>query len=168
MFRLLRALFRLAQALQPTRPPARPNHRPTDPGATFHDPVIRKLRGHCHVIDGDTIVIANRHVRIAGIDAPELDDPWGQKSKWAMVALCKGQIITADIVEVDHFDRTVAQCFLTDGRDLAAEIVAQGHAIDWPKYSGGRYRPLEPKGTRKRLWRCVARQRGEYHNRTHP
>src|SRR5690554_382399 len=53
------------------------------------------LRGRCWVVDGDTIVIDNLHIRLAGIDAPELDHPWGKQAKWALVKLCKGQIITA-------------------------------------------------------------------------
>ena len=58
------------------------------------------LRGRCWVIDGDTIVINNIRVRLAGIDAPELDHPWGQRSKWALVQLCKGQTVTARIKPV--------------------------------------------------------------------
>ena len=118
------------------------------------------LKGSCYVIDGDTIVIGKVRIRIAGIDAPELDHPWGQKSKWAMVRLCKGQEITAHVHDEMSHDRVVATCYLPDGRDLAAELVKQGLAIDWPKFSGGKYRTLEPPGTRKRLWRAAARQRG--------
>lgn len=40
------------------------------------------LKGQCWVIDGDTIVIDKVHIRLAGIDAPELDHPYGQKAKW--------------------------------------------------------------------------------------
>lgn len=37
-------------------------------------------------------------------------------------------------------DRVVARCRRTsDGRDIAAEMVRQGHAVDWPRYSGGEY-----------------------------
>jgi micrococcal nuclease len=49
---------------------------------------------------------------------------------------------------------------LPDGRDLSAEMVKAGHAIDWRKFSGGKYRQLEPDGIRKKLWRCDARQKG--------
>src|SRR5680860_1227325 len=55
------------------------------------------LKGRCWVLDGDTIVIDKVRVRLAGIDAPELDHPWGQKSKWALVELCRGKKITAQI-----------------------------------------------------------------------
>lgn len=118
------------------------------------------ITGRCWVIDGDTIVIDNVHIRLAGIDAPELDHPWGQQSKWTMVKLCKGQTITARIKPEMSYDRVVAQCFLPDGRDLAAELVKAGLALDWPKFSGGRYRALEPPDVRKKLWRASLRQRG--------
>lgn len=118
------------------------------------------------MIDGDTIVIDSEHLRLAGIDAPELDHPYGQKAKWALVALCKGQIVSANVIGQDHYGRTVAVCHFADGRDLAAEMVRLGHAIDWPKFSGGRYAALEVPGIRKRLWRCDHRQRGLYPNET--
>jgi endonuclease YncB( thermonuclease family) len=56
--------------------------------------------------------------------------------------------------------RCVAQCFLPDGRDLAAELVSAGLALDWPKFSGGKYRHLEPADARRKLWRGDARQKG--------
>lgn len=116
------------------------------------------LRGKCHVIDGDTIVIRFIHIRLGGIDAPELDQPWGQKAKWAMVALCKGNEITAHVTGEMSHDRVVATCTLPDGRDLAAELVKQGLALDWPCFSGGKYRCLEPEGARRKLWRAARRQ----------
>ena len=167
LFRLL--MRAMAGPRSPPRPsmawqaPARPIPR------EMRFPVIRPDRpqlpgptisGRCHVIDGDTIVIDKMHIRLAGIDAPELDHPWGQKSKWAMVALCKGQIVTARVKPEISYDRVVAECYLPDGRDLAAELVKAGLALDWPKFSGGKYRPLEPADARKKLWRANLRQGG--------
>jgi hypothetical protein len=118
------------------------------------------ISGRCWVIDGDTIVIDNKHIRIAGIDAPELDHPWGRQAKWAMVKLCKGQTVTARIKPELSYDRLVAECLLPDGRDLAAELVKAGLALDWPKFSGGKYRQLEPPDVGKKLWRAKLRQGG--------
>ncbi|RKT32918.1 nuclease-like protein [Roseovarius halotolerans] len=125
---------------------------------TSHDHAV--LKGKCHVIDGDTIVIGKVRIRIAGIDAPELDHPWGQKSKWALVGMCRGQVITAHIRDELSYGRVVASCHLPDGRDLAAELVKLGLALDWPKFSGGAYRHLEPPDARRKLWRANARQKG--------
>lgn len=123
--------------------------------------VARTIRGRCHVIDGDTIVIQKTHIRLAGIDAPELDHPWGKKAKFAMVAMCKGKVITAEVLPEVSYDRFVAKCTLPNGDDLSAELVRQGLALDWKKFSGGKYRHLEPEGVRKKLWRVEARHRGK-------
>lgn len=71
-----------------------------------------------------------------------------------------GQLVTAEFVDHMSYDRLVAKCYLSDGTDLAAELVKQGMALDWPKFSGGFYRHLEPPDARKKLWRCEARMRG--------
>lgn len=118
------------------------------------------LVGRCWVIDGDTIEIGGTRIRLAGIDAPELDQPYGKNAKWTLVGLCKGVQIRAVFSGDLSHDRTVATCYLPDGRDLSAEMVRLGVAIDWAKFSKGKYRHLEPEGVRDTLWRCVARQEG--------
>ena len=121
------------------------------------------LCGPAYVIDGDTIVIRKTQIRLFGVDAPEMNHPYGKKAKWALVALCKGRDIRAEVTDVDTHGRTVARCFLPDGRDLSAEMVKCGMAIDWPKFSGGIYRHLEAPDLRKRLWLADARQKGRMH-----
>lgn len=112
------------------------------------------------MIDGDTIDVDGARIRLFGIDAPEMEHPYGRNAKWAMVRLCKGRRITVDLLDNDVHDRLVGVCRRDDGMDLSAEMVRTGHAIDWPKYSGGAYSHLEQPGIRKRLWRCDARQKG--------
>ena len=92
-----------------------------------------------------------------------MNHPFGKKSKWAMVELCKGQVVRAEVTEEDAHGRTVAKCFLPDGRDLSAELVKMGLAIDWPKFSGGIYRDLEVHEARKKMWLADARQKGRMH-----
>lgn len=120
----------------------------------------KSIRGRCFVIDGDTIIISGTHIRLTGIDAPELGDPYGKIAKYALTKLCKGQSITATIGEGMTYDRVVAKCVLPDGTDLSAEMVQSGLALDWAKYSGGEYRYLEPHGVRKKLWRVALKQNG--------
>ncbi len=167
--RLFRIILRLFFA--PRRPPRRPVPplapqlpREMRTGVVWPAPPApppqTELRGPCWVIDGDTIIIDKIRIRIAGIDAPELEHPFGKQSKWALVKLCKGQVVTARIKPELSYDRMVAECFLPDGRDLAAEMVRAGMALDWPKFSGGKYRHLELADARKKLWRAAVRQRG--------
>lgn len=112
-------------------------------------PLKTTIAGKCCVIDGDTIQIGMVRLRLAGIDAPELDHPLGQKAKWELVRICKGEIITAEIERDIPYDRLVATCYLSDGRDLSAEMVKRGLALDWPKVSGGKHAAYEPDGARK-------------------
>ncbi|MBD3677202.1 MAG: thermonuclease family protein [Rhodobacteraceae bacterium] len=137
-----------------------PAKRSTDQQAPNAKPTTDILKGKCYVIDGDTIVISGTRIRIAGIDAPELDHPWGKKAKFALIGMCKGKVVKAVIQEDVSYDRIVAKCFLPDGRDIAAELVERGLALDWPKFSGGEYRKFEPPDARKKLWRAAARQQG--------
>ena len=137
--------------------------RPFDSASSHPVPEKRTISGYARIVDGDTIVIQKMQIRLFGVDAPEINHPFGQKAKWALVALCKGQQVLAEITEVDDYGRTVAKCYLPDGRDLSAEMVKQGLAIDWKKFSGGIYRDLETPDARRKLWLADARQKGRMH-----
>lgn len=89
LFRLLR-LFRKVLSRPPSNSRAFLGRRSNDSdGAPFLQltplPPDTVLKGQCWVIDGDTIVINNTHIRLAGIDAPELDHPWGsvRSGRWS-------------------------------------------------------------------------------------
>ena len=118
------------------------------------------IRGRAYVVDGDTITIEKTQIRLFGIDAPEMNHPFGVKAKWALVNLCKGRQVSAAITAQDAYGRTVAKCTLEDGSDLSAEMVKLGLAIDWPKFSGGCYKHLEQPDARRKLWLADARQKG--------
>lgn len=119
------------------------------------------LSGPCWVVDGDTIRIQNKSIRIAGIDAPELNHPYGQNAKRAVMEMCKGRTVSAHLHPDSSYDGLVATRYLDDGRDIAAELVKAGLALDWPKFSRGKYRHLEVEGARKKLWRIDAKQKGK-------
>ena len=121
-------------------------------------PESGELVGRAYVIYGDTIAISRIKIRISGIDAPELDRPWGKKAKWALVNICKGQVVTAKLNGERSYDRLVGTCYLPDGTDIGAEMVRRGAALDWDLFSGGKYRHLEPEDARRRLLGFGARQ----------
>ncbi|WP_271880492.1 thermonuclease family protein [Phaeobacter italicus] len=157
-----------SKTLEPDASNAEQSHAPTtvevfDETSSHSVTAPRVLEGPAYVTDGDTITIRKTQIRLFGIDAPELHHPYGKKAKWAMVRLCKGHKIRAEITAEDQYGRTVAKCFLPDGRDLSEELVKQGLAIDWPKFSGGKYSSFEVAGIRKKLWLTDARQKGRMH-----
>lgn len=148
---------------RPIETPPWPETKPYDSSSssTLDTPVV--LKGRARVIDGDTIVISKTQIRLFGIDAPEIDHPYGQKSKWTLVSLVKGKDVTAEVTATDDYGRTVAKCYLPDKCDLSAEMVKLGMAIDWPKFSDGVYRKFETSDARKKLWLADARQKGRMH-----
>lgn len=144
-------------------PSAEDWREPFDATSARPAPAGRVVSGPAYIVDGDSLVIRKTQIRLFGVDAPELNHPYGQKAKWALVSLCKGQTVRAEVTATDDHGRTVARCYLEDGRDLSAEMVKIGLAIDWPKFSGGIYRSLEVPDARKKMWLADARQKGRMH-----
>jgi endonuclease YncB( thermonuclease family) len=108
------------------------------------------LSGRPRVIDGDTIAIGPQRIRLWGIDAPESAQectmPWGaqkcgQDATRALRGLLAGREVVCQRKDTDRYLRMVAICVTADGRmQLNAEIVRQGWAIDYARYSAGAYR----------------------------
>ena len=149
----------------PTRPSSSRSETMRPPAARAsaappRSPLPEVIEGPAYVVDGDSLVIRKTRIRLFGVDAPELGHPHGRNAKWALHALCKGHRVQAEVVARDAHGRTVARCRLPDGRDLSAEMVRAGLAIDWAKFSGGAYRAMEVPGARKKMWLADARQKG--------
>lgn len=70
------------------------------------------------VSDGDTITILDdtktqHKVRLAGIDAPEKDQPFGQNAKQHMSDLVYGKEVRLEGDKQDRYGRTVAKVWVT-------------------------------------------------------
>ena len=120
-------------------------HQFKRPNEVEHPPIV----GGCWVVDGDTIHIGSNKIRLQGINAPELNEPYGKQAKWALHKLVKGQTITAYPNGEKSYDRIVAKCFLEDGRDLAAEMVKMELALDLPNYLDADYKHFETSASRR-------------------
>lgn len=103
------------------------------------------ITGSAYVHDGDTIYINHEPIRLAGIDAEELDEPHGPQARDHLRQLIGSRIVTCQW-EGWSYKRKVGTC-----GDLNARMVADGYALDCARYSNGKYRSLEPAGIRLRL-----------------
>lgn len=94
------------------------------------------------VIDGDTFALQgeSRRIRIWGLDAPEWNWAGGPDATATMRQLVAGRRLQCQIRGVDRYGRIVAQCFLPDGRDIAAVMIWAGVASEYCRYSRGYYR----------------------------
>ena len=114
----------------------------------------REVSGTAWVRDADTILVAGTPVRLNGIDAPENSTRAGKDATSFMKRLLRGEIVACTLNGEKTYDRWVGFCYIAvDGQwgDIGAIVVANGHALDCRRYSGGRYRSFEPSGARQRL-----------------
>lgn len=96
------------------------------------------------VSDGDTIVVLDaqnqRHkIRLAGIDAPEKSQPYGQQAKRRLSAAIAGKTVQVEWTKHDRYRRIVgvvrySQC---EGciRDAGLGLVMDGYAWRYRKYA---------------------------------
>jgi endonuclease YncB( thermonuclease family) len=94
-----------------------------------------------HVTDGDTFSLRGieRPIRVWGIDAPERDERGASAATSTLRRLIAGQSVTCRVRDIDRYGRIVGQCFLTDSRDIAAQMIAAGVALEYCYFSGGYY-----------------------------
>lgn len=90
------------------------------------------------VNDGDTVTVldANRtqyKIRLAGVDAPEKAQPFGQRSKEHLSDLIYGRTVVVEWDKLDRYGRTVGK-ILVNGRDANLEQVKAGMAWWYEKY----------------------------------
>lgn len=90
------------------------------------------------VADGDTITVLDStntqfKVRLAGIDAPEKKQAFGNVSKKSLSDLVFDKKVTVDWKKLDRYGRTVGKV-LIDGWDVNLEQIKRGMAWYYKKY----------------------------------
>ena len=93
--------------------------------------------GDIHVIDGDSLRIGGREVRLAGIDAPEYRQtctdaagaawPCGREAGTALERLVRAGTVSCETAHEDRHGRALARC-RTDAGDLGEALARQGWA----------------------------------------
>jgi endonuclease YncB( thermonuclease family) len=113
-----------------------------------------------HVTDGDTIWVrpadadAALHVRLQGLDAPEICQASGRQSRDALAARLLHQNVELDVRAQDSYARTLARVSF-EGHDVGAWLVAEGWA--WSsgfRHHAGPYAQEEhaARAARRGLW----------------
>lgn len=100
------------------------------------------LIGTPRIVDGDTLVIRDRYVRLLGIDAPELNQTChrdgnlydcGRAAKEALRTEIGNQMIRCEIEGPDRYNRDLGRCFKSE-KDISAWLVEYGWAISYGEY----------------------------------
>ena len=111
--------------------------------------------------DGDTVSIlmegTEKTVRLAHIDCPEKKQPFGNKAKEAISALCFGKLVTLiGNGKKDRNGRLIAELILPNGINVNKTLVKLGLAWHFKKYSKDQdYANLEITARNKKvgLWK---------------
>ena len=100
------------------------------------------IAGHVvGVADGDTLTVLDdtnqqHKIRLAGIDAPEKAQPFGQAGKQRLSELCYNKQATVEVVNTDRYGRTVGDV-TCDNVHANAEMVGGGYAWVYRHYDKG-------------------------------
>ena len=113
---------------------------------------INKISGFAKVVDGDTIKINSRKIRLYGIDAPEKkqkckktyltisfmsftkDYMCGEVSTQKLIKKINKQKLNCNILDVDRYKRLIGECFKRN-INLNSWMVSNGYAVAYRKYS---------------------------------
>ena len=90
------------------------------------------------VVDGDTVTVLDssntqHRIRLAGIDAPESHQAFGEQSRQSLAEMISGKEVTVTYQKTDQYGRLVGKILL-DGRDINLEQVRAGMAWHYKEY----------------------------------
>ena len=90
------------------------------------------------ISDGDTVTVldglhAQHRIRLAGIDAPEKAQPYGEASKLHLSRMVFGESVRVEYEKHDRYGRIVGR-ILKDGQDAGLEQLRAGLAWHYKQY----------------------------------
>ena len=113
----------------------------------FSSLLVSMLIAEVRVIDGDTIILDNKKVRLFGIDAPEkaqlCQDSDGNNYRCGIVASEKlnelifsstNKTVNCENIDKDQYDRLISNCWV-DKIFINSWMVRNGWALAYKKYS---------------------------------
>lgn len=104
---------------------------------------ITDVAGNATAVDGDSLFVAGREVRLTGIDAPEGQQvcrrggaKWecGEAATRELSDLISDRTVRCQGLDLDQHGRLLALCFV-NGLDINKEMVRRGLAVSYGRYS---------------------------------
>ncbi len=119
---------------------------------------FRGRRGDWGIPDGDdaAVVVGTQtyNVRLACIDAPEHNQLYGDRAKWALAEMVSGKTVSITPMGQDKYGRLLGIVY-SDGRCINTELVKQGAAWNYQQYSNSTVlanAEQEARQARRGLW----------------
>jgi endonuclease YncB( thermonuclease family) len=91
-----------------------------------------------HVTDGDTVTVLDagkvqHKIRLAGIDAPEKSQAYGERSRESLAELVANRTVIVETDKQDRYGRRIGKV-LVDGKDVNVEQIRRGYAWFYRHY----------------------------------
>lgn len=127
----------------------------------------QKIAGNPYVVDGDSLILSDKKLRLLGIDAPEIDQEcmangrtWlcGAQARAHLRGKINGQIVSCTTWGEDRYQRLLATCS-TGQVELNAWLVRSGWAVD---YGGYAREEGEARRSKSGIWRGDFENPGEW------
>lgn len=113
-------------------------------------------------VDGDTLSMGADRLRIHGIDAPEMGQSCeragrayacGEAARNAMAGILGRGVVACTQLDTDRHGRRIVRCHDEQGRDIAAELVRQGWALAFTRFSSDYVaQEADARTARRGLW----------------
>lgn len=118
------------------------------------------------VADGDTLTLLTpdkrqHKIRLNQIDAPESNQPWGKRSKEALITLVANKNVTVKVSGKDRYGRLLGTPFL-QSMDICKEQIKNGNAWVYVQYAkDAQLKNIEAQARKNRagLWSLPESQR---------
>lgn len=101
-----------------------------------------KLTGRVsYVVDGDSLYLDGHkpQIRLWGVDAPEKGRTGFKAATDYLFLIAQSEKITCQKIDIDKYGRTVARCFLSDGREINRMMIASKKAREYLHFTSGFY-----------------------------
>lgn len=90
------------------------------------------------IVDGDTLVLTSQgydhRIRLAGIDAPERSQPWGEAATRELRRQVAGRFVVVEWNKKDRWNRLIGVVLLS-GEDQNLHMVDRGLAWHYKRYA---------------------------------
>jgi endonuclease YncB( thermonuclease family) len=121
------------------------------------------------VHDGDTLTLTTgtgtEHIRLQGIDAPELAQPFGDQARAALTQQTLHQSVRVAYTQRDRYDRILGQVFTRNCADVNQQMLSLGmawfykaYACDLEKPRRSRYEAAQAQALAQSLGLWIQRQ----------
>jgi len=129
-------------------------------------------QGVARAIDGDSLIVSGREIRLHGIDAPELAQSckrkdgaaWrcGREAKRVLARLVAGKQLRCEGLDEDRYGRLVARC-LAGKTDINRAMVMRGLAVAYADHSLAYVADeADAKAARRGIWQGTFKRPGDW------